>query len=117
MLGVRRAVLGVGGFDERYLAYLEEVDLALRLGMAGWRCRYEPAAARHAGEGSSIAGMAGTTTWLRGTCWSFRADAGRASGSPLGPIREPRAGGHPAQIPGGTCPPASGSPALGEAAH
>ena len=49
----RRAVLGVGGFDERYFAYLEDVDLALALRRAGWRCRYVPAVALHAGEGSS----------------------------------------------------------------
>jgi GT2 family glycosyltransferase len=49
----RQAVLSVGGFDERYFAYLEDVDLALALRVAGWRCLYEPAVARHAGEGSS----------------------------------------------------------------
>ncbi len=49
----RAALLGVGGFDERYFAYLEDVDLALRLRLAGWRCRYEPAVALHAGGGSS----------------------------------------------------------------
>jgi GT2 family glycosyltransferase len=49
----RSAVLSVGGFDERYFAYLEDVDLALRLRLAGWTCRYEPAVALHAGEGSS----------------------------------------------------------------
>ena len=49
----REAVLGLGGFDERYFAYLEDVDLALRLRLAGWDCRYEPAVALHAGEGSS----------------------------------------------------------------
>jgi GT2 family glycosyltransferase len=49
----RSAVLEVGGFDERYFAYLEDVDLALRLRLAGWRCRYEPAVALHAGEASS----------------------------------------------------------------
>jgi GT2 family glycosyltransferase len=49
----REAVLAVGGFDERYFAYLEDVDLALRLQLAGWRCRYEPVVALHAGEGSS----------------------------------------------------------------
>jgi hypothetical protein len=49
----RDAVLAVGGFDTRYFAYLEDVDLALALRLAGWRCRYEPAVARHVGEGSS----------------------------------------------------------------
>ena len=49
----RAAVRAVGGFDERFFAYLEDVDLGLRLRLAGWRCRYEPAVARHAGGGSS----------------------------------------------------------------
>jgi GT2 family glycosyltransferase len=49
----REAVLGVGGFDERYFAYLEDVDLALALRLDGWTCLYEPAVSLHAGEGSS----------------------------------------------------------------
>ena len=49
----RSVVLAVGAFDERYFAYLEDVDLALRLQLAGWRCRYEPTVALHAGESSS----------------------------------------------------------------
>lgn len=49
----RDAVLAVGGFDERFFAYLEDVDLALRLRLAGWSCRYEPVLALHVGEGSS----------------------------------------------------------------
>jgi GT2 family glycosyltransferase len=49
----RAAFLAVGGFDERFFAYLEDVDLALRLRLAGWTCRYEPAVALHAGEQSS----------------------------------------------------------------
>ncbi|MGB9184980.1 MAG: glycosyltransferase family 2 protein [Solirubrobacteraceae bacterium] len=49
----RAALIEVGGFDERYFAYLEDVDLALRLRLRGWDCRYEPVVARHAGEGSS----------------------------------------------------------------
>ena len=49
----RDVVVAAGGFDERYFAYLEDVDLALRLRLAGWRCRYEPAVARHAGGGSA----------------------------------------------------------------
>jgi GT2 family glycosyltransferase len=47
------AFLAAGGFDERFFAYLEDVDLGLRLRLAGWSCRYEPAVARHAGGGSS----------------------------------------------------------------
>lgn len=51
----RDAVLAAGGFDERYFAYLEDVDLALRLRLAGWTCRYEPAVALHAAQSSSAA--------------------------------------------------------------
>lgn len=49
----REPVVALGGFDERYFSYLEDVDLGLRLRLAGWRCAYEPAVARHAGGGSS----------------------------------------------------------------
>ena len=48
----RAAALELGGFDERFFLYLEDVDLALRLRLAGWTCMYEPAVALHAGEGS-----------------------------------------------------------------
>ena len=49
----RAALLEAGGFDERLFSYLEDVDLGLRLRLAGWRCGYEPALARHARHGSS----------------------------------------------------------------
>jgi GT2 family glycosyltransferase len=51
----RRAALeAAGGFDERLGMYLEDVELGLRLRLAGWSCRWAPrAVARHAGEGSS----------------------------------------------------------------
>jgi N-acetylglucosaminyl-diphospho-decaprenol L-rhamnosyltransferase len=44
-LVVRRTAWDVvGGFDEAFFMYLEDVDLCWRLKQAGWRTRYEPAA-------------------------------------------------------------------------
>ncbi len=41
----RRVMLEeVGLFDEEFFAYLEDVDLAWRAQLAGWRCLYAPAA-------------------------------------------------------------------------
>jgi N-acetylglucosaminyl-diphospho-decaprenol L-rhamnosyltransferase len=39
----REALDDVGGWDERYFMYMEDVDLCLRLRRAGWRVAYEPA--------------------------------------------------------------------------
>jgi GT2 family glycosyltransferase len=46
----RRAMLDdIGGFDESYFAYLEDLDLGMRGQLAGWKCWYVPdAVARHA---------------------------------------------------------------------
>jgi GT2 family glycosyltransferase len=44
----RRAMLDdVGLFDERYFAYLEDLDLAMRGQLRGWTCRYIPEAVVH----------------------------------------------------------------------
>lgn len=38
----RDALVEIGGFDEWYFAYLEDVDVGVRLQFAGLRCRYVP---------------------------------------------------------------------------
>lgn len=48
----RSTFLDLGGFDEGFFAYLEDVDLAIRLRLAGMRCEIAPGAFawhRHAG--------------------------------------------------------------------
>jgi GT2 family glycosyltransferase len=51
MFARRDALLEVGGFDERFFMYGEDIDLCLRVGDAGWRVRYWP--------GASIVHLAG----------------------------------------------------------
>jgi N-acetylglucosaminyl-diphospho-decaprenol L-rhamnosyltransferase len=48
----RESFLGLGGFDEGFFAYLEDLDLAIRMRLAGMTCALAPAAFawhRHAG--------------------------------------------------------------------
>jgi GT2 family glycosyltransferase len=50
----RRMLDEIGLFDERYFAYMEDVDLAIRARLAGWACICVPqAVVLHAGAGSS----------------------------------------------------------------
>lgn len=54
MLARRAALAAVGGFDEGYFMYGEEMDLCYALRAAGWEVWYEPAAVVvHHGGGSS----------------------------------------------------------------
>lgn len=43
----------LGGFDERYHMYCEDVDLSLRLRLAGWRLARAPVSVVHAGQRAS----------------------------------------------------------------
>ncbi len=50
----RSALLEVGGFDEDYFCYVEDVDLGFRLRLAGYRCLYvPPSVAHHVGSGTT----------------------------------------------------------------
>jgi len=55
LLARRSALQAVGGFDEGYFMYSEELDLCARLRAAGWRIAYEPAATVIHHEGASSA--------------------------------------------------------------
>jgi len=51
----RDALLEVGGFDERFFCYFEDVDLAFRLRLAGHRCLYVPkAVVHHVGSATTV---------------------------------------------------------------
>ena len=85
----RSAVLEAGGFEERFGTYLEDVDLGLRLRLAGWSCRWEPrAVAAHAGEGSSAALRRGPGAWVERNTLLLVARSFRARWLPLVAYRQ-----------------------------
>lgn len=50
----RSALREIGGFDEDYFCYVEDVDLGFRLRLAGYRCLYVPqSVAHHIGSGTT----------------------------------------------------------------
>jgi GT2 family glycosyltransferase len=50
----RDAIMTVGGFDQTYFCYVEDVDLGFRLRLRGYRCLYVPTAVvRHVGSGTT----------------------------------------------------------------
>src|SRR6185312_12378213 len=51
----RSAVDSVGGWDERYFMYMEDVDLCWRLRRIGWRVAYEPGGSATHVQGASTA--------------------------------------------------------------
>jgi len=55
---VRRAVFDeLGGFDERYFMFFEDVDLGWRLNLRGWRYAYEPASLAYHRHHASMTGF------------------------------------------------------------
>lgn len=49
----RRAIESIGGFDESFFMYVEDLEWCWRLRQAGWRARFEPTAVvRHVGNAS-----------------------------------------------------------------
>lgn len=60
------AIEQVGGMDERYFLYMEDVDWCRSFGMAGWAVQYDPrAVVMHAGKHASIQSglLASNTRW------------------------------------------------------
>jgi GT2 family glycosyltransferase len=70
----REAVLDVGGFDEDYFCFGEDVDLGYRLRLAGHRARYvSDAVVAHVG-GASSAGQLATYLGHRNLVWTLVKD-------------------------------------------
>ncbi len=61
----REAFDAVGGFDERFFLYAEDVDLCRRLVSAGWRLRYVPGARVRHTRGASATLEPLTERWYR----------------------------------------------------
>jgi GT2 family glycosyltransferase len=72
----RDAFEALGGFEERFFCYYEDVDLGFRLRLAGGRCVLEPSAiVRHVGSASSdkVSGFA-EYHGARNRLWTFLRD-------------------------------------------
>jgi len=69
----RQAFLQVGGFDEDFFSYLEDVDLGFRLRLSGLRCLYVPGAVvLHVGSASlGVRSEFAYYHWQRNLIWMF----------------------------------------------
>jgi GT2 family glycosyltransferase len=69
----RDAFLRIGGFDEDFFSYYEDVDLGFRLRLQGFRCLYVPeAVVKHVGS-ASVGAKSDFAVyhWQRNFVWSF----------------------------------------------
>ena len=69
----REAFLQVGGFDEDFFSYHEDVDLSFRLRLQGFRCLYIPNAIVHHVGSVSVGARSDFSLyhWQRNLIWSF----------------------------------------------
>jgi GT2 family glycosyltransferase len=69
----RQAFLQVGGFDESFFSYLEDVDLGFRLRLQGFRCLYVPEAiVYHVGSATlGVRSKFAYYHWQRNFIWLF----------------------------------------------
>ena len=69
----RELFLSMGGFDERFFCYCEDVDLGFRLQLAGYDCRFvSEAVVRHAGSGITGHRSAFSTYYgTRNRIWTY----------------------------------------------
>ena len=73
----RSALHELGGFDEDYFCYVEDVDLGFRLRLAGYRCLYVPqSVAHHVGSGTTGGQHSNFSTYHghRNLVWTFVKD-------------------------------------------
>jgi GT2 family glycosyltransferase len=74
-LGVRKSVLNqVGGFDQNYFMYFEEVDLCYRIKQAGFKIMYYPQASiiHHGGRSTTQAQMNMNSSWYKSFFYYLR---------------------------------------------
>lgn len=101
----REAFEALGGFEERFFCYYEDVDLAVRLRLAGWTVIQTPAArVRHVGSGSApsefvlrhatrnriwtvVRGLPGWIVWVGTPLAMAFALAAAVTGAPRGEAR------------------------------
>ena len=85
-LVVRRSAFDqLGGFDEKYFLYFEDVDLCVRMRAAGWKVRYDPTVrVRHDHAAASRAGFSkkATRLHLRSAARFFASNPRAIIGSP-----------------------------------
>ena len=69
----RQAFLQVGGFDENFFSYHEDIDLGFRLRLQGFRCLYVPDAVVHHVGSATLGAQSDFALyhWQRNYIWSF----------------------------------------------